>query len=186
MCIRDSRYLPADTIHPWTGTQVGAFYLADQSPFDHDNDGVTDEETDGSGAGRFDEDDDNDGRIDQFTWPCDFDNDGVRDYFDEDDDDDGVVDVEDSNPYDATVMTSHTQAGNLFAAPTIWDFIDYRDYSGGVNYVTWEAARVDANDEFDYAGGTTGDGAAGTPSFTDIIDGDLDGDGIPNLSLIHI
>ena len=174
------RYLPADTIHPWTGTQVGAFYLADQSPFDHDNDGVTDEDTDGSGAGRFDEDDDNDARIDQFKWPCDFDNDGVRDYFDEDDDDDGVVDVEDSNPYDATVTTSHTQAGNLFAAPTIWDFIDYRDYSGGVNYVTWEAARVDANDEFDYAGGATGDGAAGTPSFTDIIDGDLDGDGIPN------
>ena len=174
------RYLPEDTIHPWTGTQVGTFYLADQSPFDHDNDGVTDEDTDGSGAGRFDEDDDNDGRIDQFTWPCDFDNDGVRDYFDEDDDDDGVVDVEDSNPYDATVTTSHTQAGNLFAAPTTWDFIDYRDYSGGVNYVTWEAARVDANDEFDYAGGATGDGAAGTPSFTDIIDGDLDGDGIPN------
>ena len=58
------RYLPADTIHPWTGTQVGAFYLADQSPFDHDNDGVTDEDTDGSGAGRFDEDDDNDGVLD--------------------------------------------------------------------------------------------------------------------------
>ena len=174
------RYLPEDTIHPWTGTQVGAFYLADQNPLDHDNDGVTDEDTDGSGAGRFDEDDDNDGRIDQFTWPCDFDNDGVRDYFDDDDDDDGVKDVEDSNPYNSSITTSHTQAGNLFAAPTTWDFIDYRDYSGGVNYVTWEAARVDANDEFDYAGGATGDGAAGTPSFTDIIDGDLDGDGIPN------
>ena len=25
------------------------------------------------------------------------------------------------------------------------DFINYRDYSGGVNYVTWEAARVNAD-----------------------------------------
>ncbi|MGB2037396.1 MAG: DUF4129 domain-containing protein [Candidatus Poseidoniaceae archaeon] len=180
--VSTDRYVVETTLHPWITppTAVGAFYLADQHPFDHDNDGVTDEDTDGSGAGRFDEDDDNDGRIDQFTWPCDFDNDGVRDYFDEDDDDDGVADVEDSNPYDATITTSHTQAGNLFVAPVVWDFIDYRDYSGGVNYVTLEAARVDANDEFDWAGGTTGDGAAGVPSFTDIIDGDLDGDGIPN------
>ena len=39
---------------------------------------------------------------------------------------------------------------------------------------------MDANDDFDYAGGNDGDGAAGTPAFTTIFDGDLDGDGIPN------
>ena len=44
-----------------------------------DNDGVTDEDTDGAGPGRYDEDDDNDGRIDQFTWPCDLDADGIPD-----------------------------------------------------------------------------------------------------------
>ena len=41
-----------------------------------------------------------------------------------------------------------------------------------------EAAKVDANGDF--AGGDAGDGAAGTPAFTTIYDGDLDGDGIPN------
>ena len=53
-------------------------------------------------------------------------------------------------------------------------------YSAGINFVDLEAAKVDANDEFDFAGGTNGDGAAGTPAFTEIFDGDLDGDGIPN------
>ena len=53
---------------------------------DHDNDGITDEDTDGTGRGSYDEDDDNDGRIDQFKWPCDFDGDGLQDYFDLDDD----------------------------------------------------------------------------------------------------
>ena len=118
------------------------FYLADQNPFDHDNDGVTDEDSDGSGAGRFDEDDDNDGRIDQFTWPCDFDSDGLKDYFDPDDDNDNVPDVEDSHPYDASITTSNAAAGNLFDAPITWDFVNYRDYSGGVNYETWEAAEL--------------------------------------------
>ena len=53
-------------------------------------------------------------------------------------------------------------------------------YSAGINFVDLEAAKVDANDDFDYAGGENGDGAAGTPAFTTIFDGDLDGDGIPN------
>ena len=53
-------------------------------------------------------------------------------------------------------------------------------YSAGINFVDLEAAKVDANDDFDYAGGENGDGAAGTPAFTTIVDGDLDGDGIPN------
>ena len=65
--VSTDRFVISTTIHPWANVAVGAFYLADQNPFDHDNDGVTDEDNDGSGAGRFDEDDDNDGRIDQFT-----------------------------------------------------------------------------------------------------------------------
>ena len=104
--VSTDRYLDSSIIHPWTNTPIGAGYLADQNPMDHDNDGVTDEDSDGSGADRYDEDDDNDGRIDQFSWPCDLDGDGVRDYFDNDDDGDGVPDVEDEHPYDATLTGS--------------------------------------------------------------------------------
>lgn len=173
--VSTDRFVVSTTVHPWANVQVGDFYLADQNPFDHDNDGVTDEDSDGSGAGRFDEDDDNDGRIDQFTWPCDFDSDGLMDYFDPDDDNDNVADVDDSHPYDASITTSNAAAGNLFNAPVPWDFVNYRDYSGGVNYVTWEAARVNADGQ-----GAGSEGAQGTPAFTSIVDGDLDGDGIPN------
>ena len=173
--VSTDRFVISTTVHPWANAAVGAFYLADQHPFDHDNDGVTDEDSDGSGAGRFDEDDDNDGRIDQFTWPCDYDSDGLMDYFDPDDDNDNVADVDDSHPYDATITTSNAAAGNLFDTPVVWDFIDYRDYSGGVNYVTWEAARVSSDGQ-----GPGAQGAQGTPAFTDIVDGDLDSDGIPN------
>ena len=112
--VSTDRYLDENIVHPWTGAAVGPFYLADQNPMDHDNDGVTDEDSDGAGPGRYDEDDDNDARIDQFKWPCDLDNDGIQDYFDNDDDGDGVDDVEDSHPYDASITTSHTAAGNLF------------------------------------------------------------------------
>ena len=84
------RHVEPTTIHPWTGQAVGFNYLVDQNPMDHDNDGITDEDVDGSGRGSYDEDDDNDGRIDQFVWPCDFDSDGIQDYFDDDDDNDGV------------------------------------------------------------------------------------------------
>ena len=174
------RYVEASTIHPLTGQIVGEFYRADQQPFDHDNDGVEDEDADGSGAGRYDEDDDNDGRIDQFRWPCDYDNDGDQDYFDNDDDDDGVQDWEDENPYDASVTGAMSSSGNLYSVAQAWEFNDYRMYSAGVNFVTLESSRVDANDDFDWEGGENGDGAAGTPAFTNIVDGDLDGDGIPN------
>ena len=175
--VSTDRFVISTTIHPWANVAVGAFYLADQNPFDHDNDGVTDEDNDGSGAGRFDEDDDNDGRIDQFTWPCDYDSDGLMDYFDPDDDNDNVADVDDSHPYDATITTSNTAAGNLFNSPVTWDFIDYRDYSGGVNYVTAELNRVNAPGA--PASGWIGNPAAypgpeGVAAFTDIIDGDLD------------
>ena len=71
---------------------------------DHDNDGITDEDIDGSGRGSYDEDDDNDGRIDQFVWPCDFDSDGIQDYFDLDDDNDGVDDIDDIHPWDSTCL----------------------------------------------------------------------------------
>ena len=174
------RYLDSSIIHPLTGNPVGIGYRADQLPYDHDNDGAPDEDSDGSGAGRYDEDDDNDGRIDQFRWPCDFDNDGAQDYFDDDDDNDGVLDVDDSNPYNAAVTTSMSSSGNDYNAYRSWTFNEYRAYSAGINFITLEANRVDANDDFDFAGGTTGDGAAGTPAFTTIVDGDLDGDGIPN------
>ena len=174
------RFVEPSTIHPLTGQPVGVAYRADQQPFDHDNDGVTDEDSDGSGAGRYDEDDDNDGRIDQFRWPCDYDNDGAQDYFDDDDDEDGTLDWLDAAPYDASDSTSMEGSGNLWNNARAWSFNEYRTYSAGVNFVDFEAARVDANDDFDWAGGENGDGAAGTPAFTDIIDGDLDGDDIPN------
>ena len=43
----------------------GCFWGEEESPFDHDNDGIVDWADDGSGAGRYDEDDDNDGIPDQ-------------------------------------------------------------------------------------------------------------------------
>ena len=87
---------------------------------DHDNDGVTDDDVDGSGAGSFDEDDDNDGRIDQFTWPCDFDSDGLQDYFDLDDDNDGVADLWDAHPWNAQI-TSNITENNLWDDWVEWD-----------------------------------------------------------------
>ncbi|MCS5533026.1 MAG: hypothetical protein NZ736_02065 [Candidatus Poseidoniaceae archaeon] len=178
--VSTDRYLDSSIIHPWTGQPVGAFYLADQNPFDHDNDGVPDEDSDGSGAGSYDEDDDNDARIDQFKWPCDLDNDGTQDYFDDDDDNDGVIDVEDSHPYDSSITTSHTQAGNMYEAYRTWTFNEYRTYSGGVDYLVYEAARVAAAGTHGVTSGFGAEGAEGTPAFTTIVDGDLDLDGIPN------
>ena len=77
--------------------------MVDQNPLDRDNDGVNDEDPDGSGRESFDEDDDNDGRLDQFKWPCDFDFDGVQSYFDDDDDNDGVMDYMDRDPYNSSI-----------------------------------------------------------------------------------
>tara|TARA_B110000459_G_scaffold180255_1_gene206833 strand:- start:961 stop:9060 length:8100 start_codon:yes stop_codon:yes gene_type:complete len=174
--VTTDRRLDEFIIHPWTGDPVGAFYLADQNPMDHDNDGVTDEDSDGSGPGRYDEDDDNDARIDQFKWPCDLDNDGIQDYFDNDDDGDGVDDVTDSHPYDSTITTTHAEAGNLYAAAVTWDFNSYRVYSGGVNFLNAELNRVNAVT----APSVTSTSPNGIPAFTTIVDGDLDGDMIPN------
>ena len=182
--VTTDRYLDSSIIHPWTNTQIGVGYLADQNPMDHDNDGVTDEDSDGSGADRYDEDDDNDGRIDQFSWPCDLDGDGVRDYFDDDDDGDGVPDVEDEHPYDSSLTGSMQANAEFYDAPRVWQPNEYLVYSGGVDYVIWEANRVNAATAtasgfyplFEDATITS----QGTPSFTQIIDGDLDGDGIPN------
>ena len=182
--VSTDRYLDPGIIHPWTNQTVGNAYLADQNPMDHDNDGVTDEDSDGSGSDRYDEDDDNDGRIDQFKWPCDLDNDGIQDYFDEDDDGDGLPDIEDAFPYDSTQVLTHAEAGNLFDAPVEWLANDYLAYSGGVDYLVWEQNRVNGPlatasgfyPLFEDATITT----QGTPSFTQIFDGDLDGDGIPN------
>ena len=58
--VSTDRYLDPtiDHPHPDIGA-IGEFYLADQNPMDHDNDGVTDEDNDGAGPGRYDEDDDN-------------------------------------------------------------------------------------------------------------------------------
>ncbi|MEZ8000990.1 MAG: DUF4129 domain-containing protein [Candidatus Poseidoniaceae archaeon] len=174
--VSTDRRLDPNVVHPWTGQPVGAFYLADQNPMDHDNDGVTDEDSDGSGPGSYDEDDDNDARIDQFKWPCDLDSDGVQDYFDADDDNDGVDDITDSHPYDASITTTHAQAGNLYDDAVNWDFNSYRAYSGGINFLTWELNRVNAVN----APSVTSTSPNGVPAFTTIVDGDLDGDGIPN------
>ena len=159
------RYVEPTTVHPWTGTPVGVGYRVDQNPMDHDNDGVTDDDTDGAGPDSYDEDDDNDARIDQFVWPCDFDQDGIQDYFDDDDDNDGVVDLWDENPWDSL------QYGNISTSATLWDDArvvantSYMDYVGGVDFVEREKAWHPKN---------------GTQAFTEIFDGDLDGDGIPN------
>ena len=182
--VSTDRYLDSSIIHPWTNQPVGNFYLADQNPMDHDNDGVTDEDSDGSGADRYDEDDDNDGRIDQFKWPCDLDGDGISDYFDTDDDNDGVLDVDDEHPYDASKTGLMSDNAEFYDAPRVWTANEYITYSGGVDYVLWEANRVNAATStisgyyplFEEATIVS----EGTPSFTQIIDGDLDGDGIPN------
>ena len=182
--VSSDRYLDPNIIHPWTGDPVGNLYLADQNPMDHDNDGVTDEDSDGSGADRYDEDDDNDGRIDQFKWPCDLDSDGIQDYFDDDDDNDGVPDIQDRNPYNASVFTIMGDTGELTDAAVEWQLNDYIAYSGGVDFLAWEQNRVNGPlatasgfyPLFEEATIT----AQGTPSFTKIFDGDLDGDGIPN------
>ena len=185
--VSTDRYLDPtiDHPHPDIGA-IGEFYLADQNPMDHDNDGVTDEDNDGAGPGRYDEDDDNDGRIDQFTWPCDLDSDGISDYFDTDDDNDGVPDVEDAHPYDASITTQMSTTASLYDTSRLWTFNEYRQYSGGVDYVDWERNRVNAQ-------GATASGffggldalidladSHGTPAFINIVDGDLDGDGSPN------
>ena len=93
---------------------------------DHDNDGITDEDVDGSGRGSYDEDDDNDGRIDQFVWPCDFDSDGIQDYFDDDDDNDGVVDISDIHPWDPL------QNSSIETAPEYYGTLG----SGGILRIT--------------------------------------------------
>ena len=185
--VSTDRFLDPTIDHPDSNIgAIGEFYLADQNPMDHDNDGVTDEDSDGAGPGRYDEDDDNDGRIDQFTWPCDLDSDGTPDYFDTDDDGDGVLDVDDAHPYDASITTQMSTTATLFDAAVTWSFSDYREYSGGVDYVDWEQNRV--NSQSASASGFFGgldefidlSKSHGTPAFTTIVDGDLDGDLVPN------
>jgi hypothetical protein len=180
--VSTDRYLDSSIIHPWTDQAVGAFYLADQNPMDHDNDGVPDEDSDGSGPGSYDEDDDNDARIDQFKWPCDLDSDGIQDYFDNDDDGDGVDDVSDTHPYNASITTQMSTSGNLYDSAIAWDFNSYRQYSGGINFLNAELNRVNApgNTSSGWIGNPNAMGPNGVPAFTNIVDGDLDGDGIPN------
>ena len=116
----EDRYVVPTVIHPWTQTPVGTGYRIDQNPLDHDNDGVSDDDIDGTGAGSYDEDDDNDGRIDQFTWPCDFDSDGIQDYFDLDDDGDLVPDMWDAHPWNSDI-TSNITENNLWDDWVEWD-----------------------------------------------------------------
>ncbi len=159
--VSTDRYVLAGTIHPWTNTPIPVGYLADQNPWDHDNDGVPDEDFDGSGPGSYDEDDDNDGQIDQFTWPCDYDGDGLQDYFDDDDDNDTIPDLIDAHPYDRNNVTTYWDGTT--PQYTTWTHNQYAQYSGGVNFVEVEALYH-----------------PNAPTFTTIVDGDLDGDGIPN------
>ena len=164
------RYVEPSTIHPWTLTAVGVGYMVDQNPLDRDNDGVNDEDPDGSGRESFDEDDDNDGRLDQFKWPCDFDYDGVQDYFDDDDDNDGVMDYMDRDPYNSSIIQTMEAAAGASSSDELvydeavpWTFNNYALYSFSIDYVTLES-QYHPN----------------SPAFTSIVDGDLDGDGIPN------
>jgi len=162
--VTSDRHVDPTTIHPWTGQAVGFNYLVDQNPMDHDNDGITDEDVDGSGRGSYDEDDDNDGRIDQFVWPCDFDSDGMQDYFDDDDDNDGVADISDIHPWDPLQNSSiETAPGILWDSWVRWDPEDYGEYVDGLDYVALHALEHPREQ-----------------AFTEIVDGDLDGDGIPN------
>ena len=162
--VSSDRHVEPITIHPWTGQPVGFNYLVDQNPMDHDNDGITDEDIDGSGRGSYDEDDDNDGRIDQFVWPCDFDSDGIQDYFDLDDDDDGVDDIDDIHPWDPTQTSLITSDSNiLWDDWERWDPEDYSEFVDGLDYVALHALEHPREQ-----------------AFTEIVDGDLDGDGIPN------
>ena len=121
------RYVEPTSVHPWTGSAVGTGYRIDQNLMDHDNDGVTDEDVDGSGRGSYDEDDDNDARIDQFTWPCDFDGDGVQDYFDADDDNDGLDDLFDSHPWQYSLNPI-----NITTSAPLWD--DWRVWNPTVTH----------------------------------------------------
>ncbi len=161
--VTSDRYVNASIIHPATNSAVGFGYRVDQNPWDHDNDGVPDEDMDASGRGSYDEDDDNDGRIDQFSWPCDNDGDGIRDYFDNDDDNDGVIDWQDRHPYLANISGQMSSTTSGYDTPVQWQYEDYRIYSHGLNYITLEAMFH-----------------PGDPRFTQIWDGDLDDDGIPN------
>jgi len=163
--VSSDRHVDPNAIHPWTGDPVGTNYLVDQNPMDHDNDGVPDEDIDGSGRGSYDEDDDNDGRIDQFYWPCDFDSDGYQDYFDEDDDNDGMPDIQDSHPwrFDETPIDIETVPGILWDRAVILNGDDYMDFVEGLDYIHLESLLHPREQ-----------------SFTVMEDGDLDGDGIPN------
>tara|TARA_B100000029_G_scaffold505613_2_gene586599 strand:- start:966 stop:8855 length:7890 start_codon:yes stop_codon:yes gene_type:complete len=162
--VTSDRHVEPSTIHPWTGQAVGFDYMVDQNPMDHDNDGITDEDVDGSGRGSFDEDDDNDGRIDQFVWPCDFDSDGIQDYFDIDDDGDGVEDILDIHPWDPEQTSLISESSDI-----LWDGYsrleheDYSEFVDGLDYVALHALQHPRDQ-----------------AFTEILDGDLDGDGIPN------
>ena len=61
----------------------------------------------------------------------------------------------------------------LYDAAAPLTFNDYRVASHGLDFVALERARVDADD-------ANGDGSSGTPAFSSVIDGDLDGDSLPN------
>ena len=162
--VSSDRYVEPSTIHPWTGGPVGFGYLVDQNPMDHDNDGITDEDIDGSGRGSYDEDDDNDGRIDQFIWPCDFDSDGIQDYFDDDDDNDEVLDIDDVHPWDPDQTSIISSVPDiLWDSAVRWNASDYAEFVDGLDFVQLHALEHPKEQ-----------------SFTEINDGDLDGDGIPN------
>ena len=107
----------------------------------------------------------------------------LNDVDDTDDDNDGVLDVNDAHPYDSSIQTLMSDTAPLYDASRIWTFNEYRSYSGGVDYVDWERNRVNAPGAT--ASGWIGNpavfpGPEGVASFNEIIDGDLDGDGIPN------
>ncbi len=96
-----------------------------------------------------------------------------------------LLDVDDAHPYDASITDDISTTASPVVRPGTWTFNEYRLYSG------WRQLRRVGKEPLNAAGATasgftrdwepgTAWASQGTPSFTTIVDGDLDGDGIPN------
>ena len=86
------------------------------------------------------------------------------DYFDLDDDGDGILDINDIHPWDPEQTSIISESSDILWDDWVrWEPIDYAQYVDGLDYVALHALQHPRDQ-----------------AFTDILDGDLDGDGIPN------
>ena len=53
-----------------------------------------------------------------------------------------MPDIQDRNPYNASVFTIMGDTGELTDAAVEWQLNDYIAYSGGVDFLAWEQNRV--------------------------------------------